>query len=179
MLAKVAGSDLKDRAGIFAQFASEGAFHGSIPQPHRARNLIPMLADDKSDAEGAPELQVGAWTVRSAANELLRDGEVVQVEPKVMALLVYLAERANQVIVREHVFEALWSGVLVGDGTLIQVVIKLRKALGDDAQSGCYIQTISKEGYRLRAPVRVVPPTGRWIRPRGLVPTRQYPSCGW
>ncbi len=96
-----------------------------------------------------------------------------------MALLVYLAERANQVISREHLFEALWSGVLVGDDTLTQVVIKLRKALGDDAKSGCYIQIISKKGYRLRAPVRVVPPTGRRIRPRGLVPTRHYPSGGW
>jgi DNA-binding winged helix-turn-helix (wHTH) protein len=92
---------------------------------------------------------------------------------------VYLAERANQVISREHLFEALWSGALVGDHTLTQVVIKLRKALGDDAKSGGYIQTISKKGYRLRAPVRAVPPTGRGIRPPGLVPTRQYPSDGW
>ena len=112
-----------------------------------------MLADDKSDAAVSPELQVGTFTVRSAANELLRDGEVVQVEPKVMALLVYLAERPNQVVSREHLFEALWPGVLVGDDTLTQVVIKLRKALGDDAKSGGYIQTIPKKGYRLIAAV--------------------------
>lgn len=43
--------------------------------------------------------------------------------------------------------------MVVGDDSLTQVVIKLRKALGDVPENPAYIQTISKGGYRLVAPV--------------------------
>jgi DNA-binding winged helix-turn-helix (wHTH) protein/TolB-like protein/Flp pilus assembly protein TadD len=119
-----------------------------------------MQAEEKPDVTATSEFQVGAWTVRPTSNELLRDGEIVQIEPKVMALLVYLATSAGQVISREQLFNTLWSGVYVGDDTLTQVVIKLRKALGDDAKSARYVQTIPKKGYRLSAPVQAAPLSG-------------------
>ena len=40
-----------------------------------------------------------------------------------------------------------------------QAIIKLRKALGDDAHDPKYIETISKRGYRLIAPVERVQPS--------------------
>ncbi len=119
-----------------------------------------MQAEEKPDVTATSEFQVGAWTVRPTSNELLRDGEIVQIEPKVMALLVYLATSAGQVISREQLFNTLWPGVYVGDDTLTQVVIKLRKALGDDAKSARYVQTIPKKGYRLSAPVQAAPLSG-------------------
>ncbi|MGB5736986.1 MAG: winged helix-turn-helix domain-containing protein, partial [Thiohalocapsa sp.] len=100
-----------------------------------------MQPEEKPDVTATAEFQLGAWAVRPTSNELLRDGKIVQIEPKVMALLVYLAERADQVISREQLFNALWPGVYVGDDTLTQVVIKLRKALGDNAKSPRYVQT--------------------------------------
>jgi hypothetical protein len=48
---------------------------------------------------------------------------------------------------------AVWPGVVVGDEALSQAVTKLRKALGDDVRAPTYIETISKRGYRLIAPV--------------------------
>ena len=41
----------------------------------------------------------------------------------------------------------------ISDFSLTQVVIKLRKALGDVRHKPAYIQTIAKRGYRLIAPV--------------------------
>lgn len=70
-----------------------------------------------------------------------------------MALLVHLADHAGHTVSREALFRALWPGVIVGDDTLTQVVIKLRKALGDSARNPSYIQTVPKRGYRLLAPV--------------------------
>src|SRR6185295_4774426 len=46
-----------------------------------------------------------------------------------------------------------WPGVVVGDEALTQCIIKLRRALGDDARAASYIETVSKRGYRLIAPV--------------------------
>ncbi len=66
---------------------------------------------------------------------------------------MFLADRAGQVVSREALLSAVWPGVVVGDDSLTQVVIKLRKALGDVPDKPAYIQTISKRGYRLIAPV--------------------------
>jgi TolB-like protein/DNA-binding winged helix-turn-helix (wHTH) protein/cytochrome c-type biogenesis protein CcmH/NrfG len=94
-------------------------------------------------------LQVGDWTVEAALNQLSAAGKTVKLEPKAMAVLVYLADRPGQVVSREALLSAVWSDVVVGDDSLTQVVIKLRKALGDAPEKPAYIQTISKGGYRL------------------------------
>src|SRR5262245_16877516 len=70
-----------------------------------------------------------------------------------MAALVYLAQRPGEVVSRDALLAAVWPGVVVSDDAVTQVVIKLRKALGDSAETPSYIQTISKRGYRLVAPV--------------------------
>jgi TolB-like protein/DNA-binding winged helix-turn-helix (wHTH) protein len=99
------------------------------------------------------KLQIGDWTVEPALNQLVAAGRTVKVEPKAMAVLVYLADRPGQVVSRHALLSSIWAGVLVGDDSLTQVVIKLRKALGDVPEKPIYIQTISKGGYRLVAPV--------------------------
>jgi adenylate cyclase len=107
-------------------------------------------------AEGnrtARELRVGDWLVDPARNEVRRGQESVRLEPKAIEVLEFLAMRAGQVIGREELLSAAWPGVVVGDDALTQAINKLRKALGDDAHSPTYIETISKRGYRLIAPV--------------------------
>ncbi len=73
-----------------------------------------------------------------------------------MELLLVLASRPGQVVSREELLSTVWPGVVVGDEALSQVVTKLRKALGDDARLPTYIETISKRGYRLIAPVEAL-----------------------
>jgi len=98
-------------------------------------------------------LQVGDWTIEPTLNRLSAPGKTVKLEPKAMSVLVYLAGRPGQVVSRDALLAAGWPGVVVGDDSLTQVVIKLRKALGDVPGKPAYIQTISKGGYRLVAPV--------------------------
>jgi DNA-binding winged helix-turn-helix (wHTH) protein/TolB-like protein/Tfp pilus assembly protein PilF len=98
-------------------------------------------------------LQIGPWRVDPSTNELARGGEVVRIEPKAMEVLVALAARAGQVVSREELLAAVWPGVVVGDEALTQSIIKLRRALGDNPRSPSYIETISKRGYRLIAPI--------------------------
>jgi len=98
-------------------------------------------------------LQVGEWTVEPALNRLSAAGRTVKIEPKAMEVLTYLAARPGEVASREALLAAVWPGVVVGDDALTQVVIKLRKALGDASETPAYIQTIPKRGYRLIAPV--------------------------
>ena len=102
--------------------------------------------------------RLGSWTVEPALNRLSAHGRSVKLEPKAMALLGHLAERPGQVVSREALLAAVWPGVIVGDDSLTQAIIKLRKALGDTAEAPVYIQTIAKGGYRLVAPVASVEP---------------------
>ena len=115
-------------------------------------------------------LQIGEWWADRTTNELGRGPETVRVEPKAMEVLMALVGRAGQVVSREELLAAVWPGVVVGDEALTQSIIKLRRALGDSPRSPAYIETISKRGYRLIAPVgggqaaaARLPPTRRWI----------------
>ena len=99
------------------------------------------------------QFRVGAWLVTPALDELKRGAERVRLEPKAMEVLVFLASRPGEPVSRSELLSGVWPGVLVGDDALTQAVTKLRKVLGDDARSPSYIETISKRGYRLVAPV--------------------------
>ena len=98
-------------------------------------------------------VKVGEWRVEAEENSITRDGKAIRLEPKVIEVLLQLAARPGKVVGREELLAAVWPGVVVGDDALTQAIIKLRKALGDDAHQPRYIETISKRGYRLIAPV--------------------------
>ena len=74
---------------------------------------------------------------------------MVRIEPKAMDVLVYLAGREGQVVSREELERDVWHGALVGYDAVTGTVIKLRKALDDDARHPRYIATVPKRGYRL------------------------------
>lgn len=96
---------------------------------------------------------VGPWRIDARTGELRHGSESLRVEPKVAEVLVYLAQRAGQVVSRDELLTAVWPRVVVGDDALTQTIIKLRKALGDDPKRPTYIETLAKRGYRLIAPV--------------------------
>ena len=106
-------------------------------------------------------LRVGEWTVEPTLNRLSAPGRAVKLEPKAMEVLLYLAARPGQVATREELLAELWRGVVVGDDALTQVVIKLRKAMGES-----YIDTIPKRGYRLVAPVSQPQPASAPLKTR-------------
>lgn len=120
-------------------------------------------------------LRVGEWLFEPSLNQLSAAGEVVKLEPKATAVLLCLADQPGRVVSREALLGAAWPGIVVGDDSLTQVIVKLRKALGDAPDEPTYIQTVSKGGYRLVAPVvrnsaaeaTATAPAGSPLRPAG------------
>ncbi len=108
-----------------------------------------------ADSTGRRLRQIGDWWVDAAANEIGRAGQTVRIEPKAMQVLLALAARPGEVVSRDELLSGVWPGVVVGDEALTQTIIKLRRALGDNPRAPSYIETISKGGYRLVAPVGV------------------------
>lgn len=107
------------------------------------------------EQEGHPQqpFRVAEWEVEPATGRIQRDEEAVKLEPRVMALLVCLASRPGEVFTREELETTVWSGMVVGYDALTSAMIKLRKAFKDDSHHPQVIETISKQGYRLIAPV--------------------------
>lgn len=102
------------------------------------------------------EWTIGAWSVTPSLCRIERAGERQTIEPKVMDLLVLLASKPGEVFRHDEILAALWPGVIVGDDTLARSVSKLRRALGDDPKSPTFVETVSKRGYRIIAPVAAV-----------------------
>ena len=96
---------------------------------------------------------IADWQVNPSESVLKRNDEIVHLEPKVMDVLVYFASRPGDVITREELERDVWKGALVGYDAVTKTIIKLRKALQDDARAPRYIATISKKGYQLISPV--------------------------
>jgi DNA-binding winged helix-turn-helix (wHTH) protein/Tfp pilus assembly protein PilF len=100
----------------------------------------------------------GEWTVAPKRNLLARGGEEVRLEPRVMDVMVYLAERAGEVVAKEELVERAWEGRYVTDDVLTVTIYALRKALGDSARRPRYVETVSRRGYRWIAPVEAAAP---------------------
>lgn len=127
-------------------------------------------------------IRVGEWTVWPTLNRIGRSEGSVDLEPKLMDLLVCLAESAGEVVTKEALLDRVWQVEHVSDGTLSHAIAELRRVLGDDARRPSYIETIRKRGYRMVAPVRTEPTTtepvtvvgvrrpgrGRWVVGVGL-----------
>jgi TolB-like protein/DNA-binding winged helix-turn-helix (wHTH) protein/Tfp pilus assembly protein PilF len=96
---------------------------------------------------------IGDWQVSPAQGLLTRGSESAHLEPKAMEVLVYLASHPGEVITREELERDVWRGALVGYDAVTSTIIKLRKALQDNARQPRYIATIPKKGYQLIATI--------------------------
>lgn len=105
---------------------------------------------------GLPDVfQLGDWQIQPALGRISAEGQEHKLEPRVMEVLVYLAEHQGEVIGRDELERAVWRGALVSYDAVTGTIIKLRKALDDRARQPRYIETIPKKGYRLIATVEL------------------------
>ncbi|MDR9765125.1 winged helix-turn-helix domain-containing protein [Shewanella baltica] len=96
----------------------------------------------------------GEWQINPSANSLLLGKQVKQLEPKAMDVLLFLCQRAGEVVSSDEIVSHCWPGVDTGDNPLHKIINQLRRALGDSATDPIYIETIRKRGYRTLAEVR-------------------------
>lgn len=110
-----------------------------------------MTPDPKTEREA--QYLVNGHLVSLRTNEITLNGTVTRIEPKSMEVLIFLFDHAGRVVSRAQIQETVWGDVIVGDDSLTNAIIKLRKAFGDDARNPQVIETIPKRGYRLIAEV--------------------------
>jgi DNA-binding winged helix-turn-helix (wHTH) protein/TolB-like protein len=99
----------------------------------------------------------GVFEFESDSGELRKAGRVLPLEPQPARALALLLARADQLVTRDELKDAIW-GVdthVDFDRGLAYCISQIRTALGDAGDSPRFIQTIPKKGYRFIAPVHV------------------------
>ena len=91
------------------------------------------------------------WKVNPASGEVSRGKESQRLEPQVMKVLAYLAERPGTVIPREEFLDNLWGSAFVGDAALTRCIYEIRAAFGDNPREPRIVETVPKIGFRLIA----------------------------
>ena len=85
-------------------------------------------------------------------NQLLyRQGETINLAPKVYDLLVFLCQNSHRVISKDELMEQVWVGTLVTENAISRTLVKVRKALADDSKNPQFIITVPRKGYRMVA----------------------------
>src|SRR5688572_29536694 len=91
---------------------------------------MPMNADEglqPVDLAREPDFTLGNLRVRPSSREVEGGGEREVLEPRVMQVLVLLAQRRGQVVSRDQLIEACWAGRVVGEDAINRCIGKVRR----------------------------------------------------
>src|SRR5262245_17127333 len=106
--------------------------------------------------EGAGPMYVfGPFRYDAGQRLLFCHDQLVAVAPKAVETLQVLLERRGRVVDKAELMRLVWPDTAVEEVGLARNISLLRKALGDEAETGAYIETIPKRGYRFVAAVEI------------------------
>jgi DNA-binding winged helix-turn-helix (wHTH) protein/tetratricopeptide (TPR) repeat protein len=110
--------------------------------------------------------------------QLWRGAEQVHLRPKTFDVLRKLVENPGQLLTKAALLDAVWPRVSVSDSMPTISVRELRTALGDNAQTPRFIETVHGRGYRFIAEVTLEPAHGSISAPSAqtLSSARRQPS---
>lgn len=107
-----------------------------------------------SPTESLRNFTVGAIEVSPQHNTLRLAARAITLQPKVMAVLYYLAQHQTRVVSNEELLQAVWQGRVVTLASVQKSINALRSALADLAGEQEFVSYFSKRGYQLMQPVR-------------------------
>ena len=76
------------------------------------------------------------------------NGEEIYLRPKTFQTLLFLLENRDRVVPKDEIARQIWPDVAVTDDAVVQCIVEIRKALGDDARDARFVRTLPKAGYR-------------------------------
>lgn len=95
------------------------------------------------------DFTLGDVLVSPSTRTIRGPGGSADVEPRVMQVLVVLADAAGAVVTRETLFRRCWGGVYVGDDSLNRAVAGVRRVAAEVSRGSLTVETIPRTGYRL------------------------------
>lgn len=111
---------------------------------------------------------IGDVEIDVANRSVRRGGEESFLRPKTFQVLLFLIENRGRTISKDEILQAVWPGTAITEDTLVQSIVDIRKAVGDDPRDPWFIRTIPRRGYELIAAVEEAGPLAR-LRPAAPV----------
>jgi DNA-binding winged helix-turn-helix (wHTH) protein/tetratricopeptide (TPR) repeat protein len=102
----------------------------------------------------------GVFEFDAGTLELRKRGLLVRVRPQSLKLLALILSRAGELVSRDEIRAARWGGdtFVDFDQGVNHCIKQLRGALGDDADSPRFVETLPRRGYRFIASVTIHDP---------------------
>ncbi len=104
-------------------------------------------------------LRFGVFELDPNTQELRKSGKGIKLRPQAAKTLAVLASRAGQLVTREELQQELWDQetFVDFDHSINLCIREIRVALGDDAITPRYIETVPRQGYRFIASLSELP----------------------
>ena len=98
--------------------------------------------------------RIGPLSLDTNNEVLLRDGVPLPLGRRAVSLLKRLIEAPGEIVGKDALYEAAWSGQAVEESNLTVQVSLLRRTLrAEIAEGGSWIETLARRGYRFIGPV--------------------------
>ena len=103
--------------------------------------------DTKSD-DNSKEISYTNLSVNRSNYELKLNGEIIEIPPKELELLYFLASNPNRVFTREQLLEEVWGFDYFGDSRTVDVHIKRLREKLEGVQGNWQLKTVWGVGYK-------------------------------
>jgi serine/threonine protein kinase len=101
---------------------------------------------------GDGAFRIGEYLVQPELYQVLSpNNRIFLLEPKVMGVLVYLADSAGRAVSKERLLQAVCGDTGASDEVVATAIQRLREVFSDDSPEPRFIQSIPEQGYRLIA----------------------------
>ena len=114
------------------------------------------MQESEAPAQSGDVYRFLSCEVDTIRRELRSDGELIDVQPKVFDLLVYLIEHRDRMVDKDELLDNIWPGAVVTESSLSQAIRKARSIVGDDGNRQQVIRTMHRRGFRFVAPIEIV-----------------------
>ncbi len=101
--------------------------------------------------------------------ELRSGGVAIELQPKVMQVLLHLVRNADRACSKDELIESVWADVSVSEASLVRCIALARRALDETEGDARIIQTVRGRGYRIGVPVE----SGQQPEPEPAEPVRR------
>jgi tetratricopeptide (TPR) repeat protein/DNA-binding winged helix-turn-helix (wHTH) protein len=117
-------------------------------------------------------IRFGVFELDASSGELRKQGVKIKLQEQPFQILQVLLERPGELVTREELQSRIWASDTFVDFEkgLYNAVKKLREALGDEASTPRFIETLPKRGYRFIAPLNGNGDAGGHTRPTLVMP---------
>lgn len=99
----------------------------------------------------------GPYRLDTAARELRRDGELLPLPRRVFDGLAHLVEQRDRAVSHDELIATLWGRTQVANAQVSQLIMQVRRAVGDDSNAQQLVRTVSGFGYRWIAATEELP----------------------